>query len=301
MAWLQFILETNQKKAETYSEYFIEAGAVAVTLQDAQDHAIFEPQVGTTPLWNHTRVIGLFDANINIESVKERLKKHLPDKIFQTLQIMPLEDQNWTTAWMDRFHPMQFGKRLWIYPSWSEPPIDSNITIVQLDPGMAFGTGTHATTALCLEWLDQHLLEKSTVIDYGCGSGILGIAALKLGAAKVYAIDNDPQALLSTQDNAQKNGFSEKNIMTFLPDEFKILQKAQSFQKVDLLVANILAYPLLELASTFAEFVKRGGQIVLSGILEKQQDVIVEGYSTWFTKIEILSREEWIRVSAIRM
>lgn len=301
MAWLQFILETNQKKAETYSEYFIEAGAVAVTLQDAEDHAIFEPQVGATPLWNHTRVIGLFDANINIESVKDHLKKYLPEKTIQTLQIMPLEDQNWTAAWMDRFHPMQFGKRLWIYPSWSEPPQDSNIIVVQLDPGLAFGTGTHATTALCLEWLDQHSLENATVIDYGCGSGVLGIAALKLGATKVYAIDNDPQALLSTQDNAQKNGFNNKNIVTFLPDEFKILQKAQSFQKVDLLLANILAYPLLELAPTFAELVKSGGQIVLSGILEKQQDVIVEGYSTWFTKIETVSREEWVRVSATRM
>lgn len=307
MNWIQFILETSEKKAESYSDYLMEAGAAAVTLQDAKDNAIFEPQVGTTPLWNHTRVVGLFEADVDIQTIKEKLKIHIPETFVEKAHIVPLEEQNWTTAWMDQFHPMSFGQKLWIYPSWSELPAGEDIVIVQLDPGMAFGTGTHATTALCLEWLDQHalqnmeqtVLQNSTIIDYGCGSGILGIAALKLGAAKVYAIDNDPQALYSTRDNAQKNGLNESLIATFSPEEFELVVK--TFKPADVLLANILAYPLLELAETFASLVKSGGYIVLSGILEKQAEVIIDQYSHWFKDLDVVMRDEWVRVSGIRI
>lgn len=299
MPWLQFILETTEKKADIYSEHLMEAGAVAVTFLDAKDHAIFEPQVGATPLWNHTRVVGLFDADVDIAAVKFILQERLNEKALDTLQIEPLEDKNWTTAWMDQFHPMRFGQKLWIYPSWSELPSNNDITIVQLDPGMAFGTGTHATTALCLEWLDQSLphTANATVIDYGCGSGVLGIAALKLGAKKVYAVDHDPQALQSTKTNAEKNNLNELAITTFFPEDFKHFALPQ---KVDVLLANILAYPLIELAPTLAGFIKPGGHIVLSGILEKQAEVIVEAYTTLFENLKIEVKDEWVRVTGIK-
>lgn len=294
MAWLQVILETTEKKAEQYSEYLMEAGAVAVTLQDAKDNAIFEPQVGATPLWNHTQVIGLFDASADIHAIKTHLKKYITEQSIEALQIVPLEDKNWTAACMDQFHPMRFGERLWIYPSWTQPPIDEDRVIVQLDPGMAFGTGTHATTALCLEWLDSHPPINAHVIDYGCGSGILSIAALKLGASKIIAIDNDPQALQSTQSNAEKNGLLKQQITTLLPNDFN------TSEKFDLLLANILAYPLLELAPTFADLIKSGGQIVLSGILEKQAEVITNEYALWFQNMDITIKDEWVRISATR-
>lgn len=299
MAWIQITVGTNQDFAEIYSEYFTLAGAVAVTLHDAKDNPLFEPAPNTTPLWQETTLVGLFDAHADMVSVKKFLKKHLDNQTFQTLKIDPLEEKDWIRAGIAEWQPMRFGKKLMICPSWSENPDPTAITLM-LDPGLAFGTGTHATTRLCLEWLDQHPPMGATVVDYGCGSGILGIAALKLGAQFVYAVDNDPQALLSTQNNAKNNGLSEKNILTLLPTALNnALQKStMPPKKANLILANILANPLITLAPIFAELVDVGGMIVLSGFLENQIESVFEAYQPWFKMLETDTINGWVRLSA---
>jgi len=293
MRWLQFKIQANQNNVEVYSECLTKAGAVAVTLQSGENQAVFEPLPGTTPFWKHTSVIGLFEENADIIAIKKFLKKHLGEEVVQDLQIATLAEQNWENAWIDQFQPMRFGNNLLICPSWCESP-DSNAVNILLDPGLAFGTGTHPTTRLCLEWLDAHPPQGALVVDYGCGSGILGIAALKLGAAQVYAVDYDPQALESTKVNAEKNGLSKKEIIPILPNALKLPKKA------DLLIANILANPLKDLACLFADLIRQDGTIVLSGILENQMEEVFSHYKKWFKLLEISNEEEWIRVSAIK-
>lgn len=302
MAWLQITLNTSNNFAEIYSECLMNAGAVSVTLQDAKDDPLFEPAPDTTPLWRETKVIGLFNANIDITAVKKFLKNHLGKNVAETLKIEQLEDKDWIRAGMDQFQPMRFGNKLMICPSWSENPDPTAITLM-LDPGLAFGTGTHATTRLCLEWLDQHPPVGAIVVDYGCGSGILGIAALKLGAHFVYAVDNDPQALLSTQYNAKNNGLTTQNILTLLPDSLNhTLNKSfKVHKKIDLILANILANPLIILAPTLAKLVHKGGMIVLSGFLENQIETVFELYKPWFKLLETTAIDGWVRLSAVRV
>lgn len=292
MNWIQISFETPQESAEIGSDYLLHLGAVSVTFEDALDHPIFEPKVGTTPLWERTRVVGIFDESIDVTSLKTFLKMHL-EHDFQTLKIEPLEDKDWIRASIDRFHPMQFGHHLWICPSWCEIP-DPNAVTILLDPGLAFGTGTHPTTGLCLQWLEAHPPLQKTVIDYGCGSGILGIAALKLGAKEVYGVDCDPQALDSTCSNALKNDIETQHLHLSFPENFQI------HHPIDLLLANILANPLIELASTFAQFIKTGGDIVLSGILETQTDSIINAYSPWFKDLSVVVQDEWVLIHGIR-
>lgn len=302
MAWIQLMLYTSAEKAEFVSDCLHKAGALSVTFEDAKDTPIFEPDVHTTPLWNDTKVIGLFEDSVDLVSVKKFLSLHLEASVFNTLYSEPLAEKNWTRAWMEHFHPIQFGERLWICPTWCEIPNKNAINII-LDPGMAFGTGTHETTALCLEWLDAHPPKNAVIIDYGCGSGILGIAAVKLGAKKVYAVDHDPQALESTKANAEKNGLTTKQIIPMSPKTFQEIflnETKQAAPIVHLILANILANPLLELAPTFAKVLQKNGTIVLSGILEIQQEKIIACYSEWFTTEQIFSKNDWVRISAIR-
>lgn len=298
MGWIQITVDTKQDLADTYGDYFTKAGAIAVSLQDAKDNPLFEPAPDTTPLWQETKIIGLFDTNVDLISIKNFFKKNLDNHTIQTLKIEPLEDKDWIRAGLDQFQPMRFGKKLMICPSWCENPDPTAITLM-LDPGLAFGTGTHATTRLCLEWLDENPPLNSTVIDYGCGSGILGIAALKLGARFVYAVDNDPQALLSTKNNAENNNLTEKNILTLLPDALNAALKKN--KKIDLILANILANPLITLATTFAELVHESGVIVLSGFLENQIETVFESYKPWFKLLETNTIEGWVRLSAMRI
>src|SRR6185312_7998980 len=196
--------------------------------------------------------------------------------------------QDWTRAWLDTFKPMQFGKRLWIYPWNVDAPDDTGVVIVRLDPGLAFGSGTHPTTALCLEWLDGTELSGKTLIDYGCGSGILAIAALKLGAARTIGVDNDEQAIAASRDNAQRNGVSE-TMDLYLPQHFPQMQS-------DVLVANILAGPLGDLAPLFAQNLKSGGALALSGILAGQQDELLARYAQWFDDLRASVRDGWVRI-----
>jgi len=285
MPWLQLKFETHPQQAERLSELMETAGASAVTMQDAADQPLFEPPPGATPLWNQILISGLFEADANIEHILADMAQALGDTPLPVWTLNPLEDKDWVRAWMDDYRPMCFGEQLWIVPSTFEPPNPEAINIL-LDPGLAFGTGTHPTTAMCLRWLDAHPPVDQAVIDYGCGSGILAIAACRLGARSALAVDNDPQALLATRDNAQLNQVSTQ-LQVFLPEQSPSIQ-------VPLLLANILAAPLHALAPQFAEQVQPGGHIVLSGIIETQADDLIQRYNSCFEMTIYRQEEEWI-------
>ena len=291
MPWLQLELEATPDSAEQLAELLQTAGAGAVTLQDAADQPLFEPPLGTTPLWQATRVVGLFEADSDIPAVLTYLQQQLEPEPLPPWHLNPLEDRDWVRAWMENFQPMRFGERLWICPSGYTPPEPEAVNIL-LDPGLAFGTGTHPTTAMCLSWLDAHPPRDLAVIDYGCGSGVLAVAACKLGARHVAGVDTDPQALLATYDNAQKNQVSDC-IEANLPADFHS-------QPVALLLANILAGPLLSLAPRFSELVEPTGHIVLSGILAEQVEMVMQHYRTHFDIHVFAQQEDWVCLAGQR-
>lgn len=286
MPWLQLTVESHPVEAEALAERLSEAGAAAVTMEDAADQPIYEPDPGTTPLWQRTRVVGLFSAESDVEALARRVCG-----TSRQWSIVPLEEKDWSRAWMDRFEPLRFGERLWIIPTWFDPPEHEAVNIL-LDPGLAFGTGTHPTTRLCLEWLDAHPPSGVTVVDYGCGSGILAIAAAKLGARRVVAVDNDPQALLATRENAALNGVGDR-IETFAPQE-------RLDVSASLLLANILAKPLIDLEPRFAERLHPGGTVVLSGILCEQAQEVAQCYSIRFMMRAPDELEGWVRLEGTR-
>jgi ribosomal protein L11 methyltransferase len=290
MPWIQIRLYATAKNANKLSNMLMGLGAQAVTYMDAQDNPVYEPLPGETKLWGETQVTGLFDAEEDpapiIAFFQRHFGKQMPYKVEQ------LEDKDWVREWMDHFHPMQFGERLWICPSWRDVP-DPDAVNVMLDPGLAFGTGTHPTTALCLQWLDSIDLTGKTVVDFGCGSGILAIAALKLGAARVIGIDIDPQAIQASRDNAERNGVADK-LELFLPED------QPAGLKADILVANILAGPLRELAPLMNDLVRPTGLLALSGVLETQAVELEQIYGQWFEMDTTAVREEWCRLSGTK-
>ncbi|OCG01202.1 50S ribosomal protein L11 methyltransferase [Gilliamella sp. wkB112] len=284
MPWIQLRINTTNDLAEHISEQLDESGAVSVTFEDTYDTPVFEPLPGETKLWGNTDVIGLYDAQTDINQLKAVLNLEQ-----YSYKIEQLEDKDWEREWMDNFHPMQFGKRLWICPSWREVP-DPSAVNVMLDPGLAFGTGTHPTTALCLTWLDSLDLHNKLVIDYGCGSGILAIAALKLGAKQVIGIDIDPQAIQASRDNAERNNVSEKLSLYLAKDLPDNLQ-------ADVVVANILAGPLKELEPQISKLVKSNGQLGLSGILATQAPAVSSAYQPHFVLDPVVEQQEWCRIT----
>jgi len=291
MGWLQLVFDSGREQAPALEDALLELGAVSVTLQDNADEPVFEPGIGETPLWAETRVLALFEEDIEAEVVIAGLAQRLG-------QVPPwraemLADQAWERAWMADFQPMRFGQRLWVCPSWCEPP-DPNGVILALDPGLAFGTGTHPTTALCLEWLDSQPLQGCTVLDYGCGSGILAIAALLLGAERAIGVDNDPQALLATRDNAARNGIAADRLQTFLPEQ------TPADLRADVAVANILAGPLQSLAPTLAALSGPGARLTLSGILAEQAEAVSAAYRPWFHMSPPARRQEWVRLDGLK-
>jgi len=292
MPWVQLRLNANEETAEKYSDWLSACGAQAVTFIDEKDTPIYEPLPGDEVIyWNNTVVMGLFEANHDMEKVIAYLKSIHPKKEALKYKLEQLEDKDWEREWMDNFHPMKFGQRLWVCPSWREVP-DPKAVNVMLDPGLAFGTGTHPTTALCLTWLDSLDLVGKTVVDFGCGSGILSLAALKLGARKVIGIDIDPQALQASLANAQRNNVEER-LELYLP-------KDQPEFKADVVVANILAGPLRELAPTIIKFVDKQGLLALSGVLEEQAQVLQKIYSQWCKMDPVAIKEEWVRLSGTK-
>ena len=290
MAWLQLIIPTDDAFADQLSDALMEHGAVSVTLQDMQDQPVLEPALGTTPMWSQTRVVGLFDSSADLKQVIKQVENHLETKI-PDWKGEQLEDKDWVRAWMDEFKPMQFGNKLWVVPSTYEAPHKDAVNII-LDPGLAFGTGTHPTTSMCLEWLDANPPAGVDVIDFGCGSGILAIGAILLGASHADAIDLDPQALIATRDNAAKNQVADK-IATYLPAAFPNTS-------MPLLLANILASPLIELANYFAELTQPQGQIVLSGILAEQAESVLEAYRSNFDIALWKQQGDWVCLAGRR-
>lgn len=293
MPWIQVKLNATSENAELISDMLVEeTGALSVTFLDAKDTPIFEPLPGETRLWGETDIVALYDAETDMDLVITQLKAStvLDDNF--AYKVEQLEDKDWEREWMDNFHPMKFGERLWICPSWREIPEPDAINVM-LDPGLAFGTGTHATTALCLEWLESIDLTGKTVIDFGCGSGILAIAAIKLGAAKVVGIDIDPQAITASKDNATRNGVADQ-LALFLP------QDQPENLVADVVVANILAAPLRELSSIITAHVKPGGTLAMSGVLDTQANNVASYYSDNFTLDAIAEQQEWCRISGIK-
>ncbi|VAW55493.1 Ribosomal protein L11 methyltransferase [hydrothermal vent metagenome] len=297
MSWLQIAISTTKNHVELTEDCLFTAGAQTVTLTDAADQPILEPGPGETPVWNTVILTGLFSFEDNEKTLLKSIHHCLNDIDF-THATEILEDQNWTRAWMEHFHAMQFGQRLWICPLHIDPPEPKAVNL-RLDPGLAFGTGTHPTTSLCLRWLDKNVGLNTTqqnILDYGCGSGILAIAACLLGMKQADGVDIDPQALIATSDNAETNHV-QQNIQTYLPDDYN---KQHANTLYDVVVANILSGPLAELAPTLAHHTKANGNIVLSGILREQAQSVLDTYSEFFIMDEPKFEEDWVMLHGVK-
>jgi ribosomal protein L11 methyltransferase len=286
-AWIQLSVRVDKDRVESAESVLFETGAVSVTLLDAEDHPVHEPGPGEMPLWPDVVVQGLYQAGIDTTAVIRAVQQAGLVDDPTRIQIEELADRDWERAWMDQYRPMAFGKAIWICPSHIEPDPDWPL-VIRLDPGLAFGSGTHPTTALCLEWIDGLNLADRTVIDFGCGSGILAIACALKGARQVIAVDHDPQALQATRDNARRND-CQGLIDCLDPGQFNA-------QKVDSVVANILAGPLIELAPVLQACVADGGQLILSGILRDQADAVIRAYQPELELIDHSTREDWVRL-----
>ena len=291
MPWLQVRLAITPEQAETYEDALLGVGAVSVTFMDAEDQPIFEPDLGTTPLWSNTHLLALFEADTDPANLVAHLQL-LTGGELPAHEIEHIEDQDWERSWMDNFQPMRFGQRLWIVPSWHAAPEPEAVNLL-LDPGLAFGTGTHPTTALCLEWLDGQDLNDCTVIDFGCGSGILAIAALLLGAPQAIGTDIDPQALEASRDNAGRNGIDPARFPVYLPADMPQ-------QPAEVVVANILARPLVSLAPQITALVKAGGRLALSGILAEQAEEVHAAYADAFDLDPTAIKDGWVRISGVK-
>lgn len=283
MTWLQLKIDSSATLAPQYEQELLALGAVAVTLQDNADQPLFDKDLEQAPLWSETRVTGLFPAATDTGSLWQALPQALRDASAHRVEI--LEDKDWEREWMQHYQPLQITPQVWICPSWLTPP-DPGAINVMLDPGLAFGTGTHPTTAMCVAALAHMDLDGKRVIDYGCGSGILAIAALLLGATTVTGIDTDPQAVQATRNNAERNQIEPGRIDIGLP--------GLSVAPVPLLVANILAGPLCQLAPTLCELLEPAGELVLSGILAEQVADLINAYQPWLTLSVLREQDGWV-------
>lgn len=281
---------------DSVEEVFARHGANSITLTGAGDDPILEPAPGEAPLWSDTRISALFAADVDLRALEDDLLHSLDLQELPLHEIEALADRAWEREWLRDFGPMRFGRRLWVCPGDSAIE-DPDAVVVQLDPGLAFGTGTHATTALCLEWLDGLSLDGASVLDIGCGSGILGIAALRLGCSRVAAFDIDPQAVSATRANAVRNGVEAQLEAT---QDIRVLDA-----QYDIVIANILAAPLIELAETVCAYLGPGSLLALSGILSGQVDDIRTAYRRWIEFDAPVQREQggqtWVRLAGRRI
>ncbi|WFF43412.1 50S ribosomal protein L11 methyltransferase [Salinicola endophyticus] len=297
MAWLQLKAHIAPEQAEWLEELLLAEGASAITLQDAHDDPVFEPDSGTTPLWQETILTGLYDDLEGVEAMIERVQRawaeQTPEDPAPQIEYELLADRDWEREWMDGFEPLRMGERLWIVPSWHAAPDPQAVNLL-LDPGLAFGTGTHPTTALCLGWLDAQPLNAVQVLDYGCGSGILAIAALKLGADTAVGVDLDPQALQASRDNAERNQLDDSRLLLEYPERL-------GQGRFEVVVANILAGPLIELAAEIAGRVAPGGRLALSGILAAQAESVLDAYRDQGLRMAPPQEKEgWVLLSGER-
>ena len=291
MAWHQISVITNENTAPQLADFFSNLGAVSVTYMDAEDEPVYEPAIGETKIWSNTQVIALFELEADPELIKNLVFEQFKQEGLQCWLYEAVADQEWERAWMEYYKPMKFADKLWVCPTDQEQ-LEPGTVCLTLDPGLAFGTGTHPTTALCLEWLASHDLAGKTVIDYGCGSGILAVAAVLLGAKIAHAVDIDPQAITATQSNALKNKVQDK-ISSYLPEQFVPFQ-------ADIILANILALPLINMSEQISGLVVSGGQLVLSGILHEQAESVISAYEKNIAFTPLVQQEDWIRLDGIK-
>ncbi len=290
MPYHQLVLELPARELARAEDACTRLGAIAVSLADAADEPLFEPAPGETPLWQVLRLRALFEVSVNPEVAAATLAivLGLPAS---AVAVEHVEDRLWEREWLRDFRPMRFGSRLWVAPAGQRPNAPAPV-ILELDPGLAFGTGTHATTALCLEWLDGRIQGGERVLDYGCGSGILALAALKLGAGSASAFDIDPQAITATRENAVKNGLATR---------IEVVERPEAITGTcDIVLANILAGPLVELAPRLARLTAMGGEIVLAGMLERQAAEVAQAYGPWFDIAPEAEREGWTLLAGRR-
>ena len=285
--WQELRFSTTPDQLEHLESWLFEQGALAVTLEDNADEPLLEPGPGETPLWQNIKLVALFEVGINLSPILASVPQQWVTASANAADFVP--DQDWERAWMENFEPLKMGKRLWICPSWCEPP-DPHAVNINLDPGLAFGTGTHPTTAMCLGELDATIQPGINLIDYGCGSGILAIAGLKLGATKAFAVDNDPQAVTATWDNAQRNAITQDQLDVFLVSQADTQGR---LQPVDLVIANILAGPLEALAPTLIDLMNPGGRLILAGLLSEQAAALIEAYKPWVALSAVQELEGW--------
>lgn len=291
MPWLQLTLTADRDDAEALEDHLLACGAASVTLTDNADQPILEPALGETPLWDRVRLTGLYQGGVDTEAVDRQLAAAWPGEL-PPRHWEALEDRDWEREWMRHYRALRCGERLWICPSWQSPPEPEAVNLM-LDPGLAFGTGTHPTTFLCLQWLDGEPLADKTLVDYGCGSGILGLAAVLLGATRVTGVDIDPQALTATRENAARNGLDAGAMPVYLPEHCPET-------RADIMLANILAGPLIKLAPRLQQMTRPGGRICLSGILAEQADAVREAYRPWFDFDPPAEREGWVRLTGTK-
>ena len=292
--WQEWVLETHSQLVEALEAWLFERGALAVTLEDNANEPLLEPGPGETPLWQNVVLTALFTSDVDLSSIRAVLPRTLLAENSKS-ELSRLEDREWTRVWMDDFAPIQMGPRLWVCPCWAEPP-DEALVNVMLDPGLAFGTGTHATTAMCLGALDAAMSGGESVVDFGCGSGILAIAALKLGASKALGVDNDPQALAASRDNAARNKISADQFDAVMPEDGRL----SAWSNVaNVVVANILAGPLLSLAQELIQLMAPGGRLLLTGVLEEQAAELIEHYA--HVGLEVTDRRDgWVLLSGVK-
>jgi ribosomal protein L11 methyltransferase len=284
MDWRQFVMDLESLHPNQVEEMLEKHGALAVTLSDAGDNPVLEPAPGETPLWGDTRITGLFPADANLELLKQDILRSFDLPQLPEHRVEFLEDRAWEREWLKDFRPMKFGRRLWVSPHGCDGAFGNDV-VIRLDPGLAFGTGTHPTTALCLGWLDSLSLRNKRVMDFGCGSGILGIGALLLGANQVTAMDIDSQAIQATTRNAEANGVSARLTTT--------MDVADCNEKFDVVVANILAGPIVELAPMLSAILDDDGVVALSGILEAQIDSVQVAYEPWVQLESPIIQDGW--------
>ncbi|WP_298635595.1 50S ribosomal protein L11 methyltransferase [uncultured Umboniibacter sp.] len=292
MNWLQIKFDLQRSDVEAFEDLLLATGSHAITLRDNEDEPVLEPGVGETPLWSNTQITALYDADINVDALINVIQEHWTGEL-PSYRAEILENKDWERAWMDNYHPMQFGERLWICPSWKAAP-NPNAVNLMLDPGLAFGTGTHPTTSLCLKWLDEQSWSGELVLDFGCGSGILAIAALLLGADTAVGVDIDPQAVDATYENATRNRIDPSRISVFLPEGAPEVL-------ADVTIANILAGPLEALSDKLIGQTKLGGKIVLSGLLAEQAEIVAKSYEHAIKWNPVTLQDGWARLDGTRI